>query len=85
MPTDSFLYLGYLPRRSSERLALAGQLASLAHTLIFLESPHRLLASLKDLQEGLGDRQIAIAAVRKALGLPQLDSQAKSNEALPHP
>ena len=61
LPTDSFLYLGYLPRRSSERLALAGQLASLAHTLIFLESPHRLLASLKDLQEGLGDRQIAIA------------------------
>jgi len=61
MPTDSFLYLGYLPRRSSERLALADQIAGLAHTLIFLESPHRLLAALKDLQEGLGDRQIAIA------------------------
>jgi 16S rRNA (cytidine1402-2'-O)-methyltransferase len=61
LPTDSFLYLGYLPRRSSDRLALADQLASLTHTLIFLESPHRLLAALKDLQEGLGDRQIAIA------------------------
>ncbi|HEY5158968.1 MAG TPA: 16S rRNA (cytidine(1402)-2'-O)-methyltransferase, partial [Anaerolineales bacterium] len=61
LPTDSFLYLGYLPRKSSERLALADQLASLTHTLIFLESPHRLLAALKDMQEGLGDRQIAIA------------------------
>jgi len=61
LPTDTFLYLGYLPRRSSERLALADQLASLTHTLIFLESPHRLLAALKDLQEGLGDRQIVIA------------------------
>jgi 16S rRNA (cytidine1402-2'-O)-methyltransferase len=61
LPTDSFLYLGYLPRKSSERLNLAAQIAFLNHTLIFLESPHRLLAGLKDLQEGLGDRQIAIA------------------------
>jgi 16S rRNA (cytidine1402-2'-O)-methyltransferase len=61
LPTDSFLYLGYLPRKSSERLTLANQVAYLNHTLIFLESPYRLLAALKDLQEGLGDRQIAIA------------------------
>ena len=61
LPTDSFLYLGYLPRKSSERLALADQIANLTHTLIFLESPHRLLAALKDLQGALGDRQIAIA------------------------
>lgn len=61
LPTDSFLYLGYLPRKSSNRLALADQIASLNHTLIFLESPYRLPAALKDLQEGLGDRQIAIA------------------------
>ncbi|HEY5269131.1 MAG TPA: 16S rRNA (cytidine(1402)-2'-O)-methyltransferase [Anaerolineales bacterium] len=61
LPTDSFLYLGYLPRKSSERQALAGQVASLSSTLIFLESPHRLLAALKDLEFSLGDRQMAVA------------------------
>jgi 16S rRNA (cytidine1402-2'-O)-methyltransferase len=61
LPTDSFLYLGYLPRRSSERLALADQVVNLTYTLIFLESPHRLLEALEDLQASLGDRQIAIA------------------------
>ena len=61
LPTDSFLYLGYLPRKSSERQALAGQVAGLTYTLIFLEAPHRLLAALKDLELLLGDRQIAIA------------------------
>ena len=61
LPTDSFLYLGYLPRKSSERQTLAGHIANLSYTLIFLESPHRLLAALKDLEFSLGDRQIAIA------------------------
>jgi 16S rRNA (cytidine1402-2'-O)-methyltransferase len=61
LPTDSFLYLGYLPRKASERKALAKQVADLSHTLIFLEAPHRLLDSLSDLYSVLGDRPIAIA------------------------
>ncbi|MFA5874095.1 MAG: 16S rRNA (cytidine(1402)-2'-O)-methyltransferase [Anaerolineales bacterium] len=61
LPTDSFLYLGYLPRKSSERQALAGQVSNLTYTLLFLESPHRLLAALKDLEFSLGYRQIAVA------------------------
>ena len=61
LPTDAFLYLGYLPRKSSDRIALLGQIADLPYTLIFLESPHRLLAALSDLESALGDRQIAIA------------------------
>jgi 16S rRNA (cytidine1402-2'-O)-methyltransferase len=61
LPTDSFLYLGYLPRKSSDRQAQAKQIADLSYTLIFLESPHRLLAALKDLEFSLGDRPIAIA------------------------
>jgi 16S rRNA (cytidine1402-2'-O)-methyltransferase len=61
LPTDAFLYLGYLPRKSSERKALAAQVGSLPYTLIFLESPHRLLAGLTDLESGLGDRQVAVA------------------------
>ncbi len=61
LPTDSFLYLGYLPRKSSERKALVGQVANLSYTLIFLETPHRLLAALDDLGSELGDRQVAVA------------------------
>jgi 16S rRNA (cytidine1402-2'-O)-methyltransferase len=61
LPTDAFLYLGYLPRRSPERRALLVQVADLPYTLIFLETPHRLLAGLADLESGLGDRKIAVA------------------------
>ncbi|MBU2611642.1 MAG: 16S rRNA (cytidine(1402)-2'-O)-methyltransferase [Chloroflexi bacterium] len=59
--TDSFLYLGYLPRKASERREFAGRITNSPHTLIFLETPHRLLAALADLETILGDRQIAIA------------------------
>jgi len=61
LPTDSFLYLGYLPRKRPERQRLLAQVSSLPYTLIFLETPHRLLAALEDLQAELGDRQIAVA------------------------
>ncbi len=61
LPTDAFLYLGYLPRKTSERKALFSQVGSLAYTLIFLESPHRVLDSLKDMQAALGDREMAAA------------------------
>ncbi len=61
LATDAFLYLGYLPRRSAARLTLLRQVSDLPYTLIFLESPHRLLASLADMQTALGDRAIAVA------------------------
>ena len=61
LPTDAFLYLGYLPRKSSDRLALAEQITNLPYTLIFLESPHRILLALADLESGLGNRQVAVA------------------------
>jgi 16S rRNA (cytidine1402-2'-O)-methyltransferase len=61
LPTDTFLYLGYLPHKSSERYKTVGQVSDLPYTLIFLESPHRLLDSLADLLAILGDRRICIA------------------------
>ncbi len=60
LPTDSFLYLGYLPRKSGERRRLLAGIVELPYTLIFLEAPHRLLAALQDLQTSLGDRQVAV-------------------------
>ncbi len=61
LPTDAFLYLGYLPRKPAERKKAIGQVANLPYTLIFLETPHRLLDSLEDLESVLGRRQIALA------------------------
>ncbi len=61
LPTDSFLYLGFLPRRAKERRQLLRSVAHESHTLVAFEVPHRLLASLADLKSILGDRRIAIA------------------------
>lgn len=61
LPTDRFLYIGFLPRRGVERRELLTELATLTVTLICFEAPHRLLATLADALEILGDRRIAIA------------------------
>jgi 16S rRNA (cytidine1402-2'-O)-methyltransferase len=61
LPTDNFLYLGYLPRRQAERRRLLQSVAGLPYTLIFLEAPHRLLEALVDLDAVLGGRQVAVA------------------------
>ncbi len=61
LPTDKFIYLGYLPRKTGDRRRMTEEVASLPYTLIFLESPHRLLSALEDMQAVFGDRQIAVA------------------------
>jgi 16S rRNA (cytidine1402-2'-O)-methyltransferase len=61
LPSDSFLYLGYLPRKATQRRRAIQNVANLPYTLIFLETPHRLLAALEDLAAVLGERQIAVA------------------------
>jgi 16S rRNA (cytidine1402-2'-O)-methyltransferase len=61
LPTDRFLYLGYLPRKAGERQKLIAEISDLPYTLIFLEAPHRLLAALRDFLAKLGDRPIAVA------------------------
>lgn len=61
LPTERFLYLGYLPRKSNDRRQLLAEVADLEYTLIFLETPHRLLDSLSDLYDQLGDRRLVVA------------------------
>lgn len=61
LPTDSFLYLGYLPHKTSDRLKAVGQAANLSHTLIFLVSPYRIVESLESMLLILGNRQICVA------------------------
>jgi 16S rRNA (cytidine1402-2'-O)-methyltransferase len=61
LPTDAFLYLGFFPRRATDRGRLLADLADQSRTIVAFESAHRLLASLKDVESILGDRQIVIA------------------------
>jgi 16S rRNA (cytidine1402-2'-O)-methyltransferase len=61
LPTDSFLYLGYLPSKTSDRHKRLQEVESYPYTLIFFESPHRIIESLEDILSVLGDRQICAA------------------------
>jgi 16S rRNA (cytidine1402-2'-O)-methyltransferase len=61
LPTDSFLYLGYLPHRTSERHHRLEAVESQPFTLVFLESPYRIVESLEDIFSILGDRKICVA------------------------
>ncbi len=61
LPTDRFTYLGYLPRKRSERQKFLGEVKELPYTLVLLEVPHRLNDALQDVHAVLGDRRIAVA------------------------
>src|SRR5215210_2182691 len=61
LPTDSFLYLGYLPHKTSDRHRRLQAVESQPHTLVFLESPYRIVESLEDILSILGDRKICVA------------------------
>lgn len=61
LPTDSFLFLGFLPNKPTRRRRALETWKDWDRTLILYESPHRLLATLHDLLDILGDREIALA------------------------
>ncbi len=61
LPTDAFVFIGYLPRRSSDRRKLLTSLVDEGRTMIAFEAPHRLQSSLQDMLTIFGDtRQAAI-------------------------
>ena len=57
LPTDRFLFVGFLPPRSGARRRALEELASERSTLVFHESPVRVLDSLADMVAVLGDRE----------------------------
>lgn len=61
LPTNSFWFEGFLPRKAKERTQILTELANLKGTLVFYEAPHRLLATIKNIYEVLGDREGVIA------------------------
>ena len=59
-PVQSFTFLGFPPRRLSDRKRWCDELALEPRTLVFFEAPHRLAATLELLEERLGERTIAL-------------------------
>lgn len=82
LPTDAFLYLGYLPRKTLERRQKLQEVADLPYTLVVLETPHRLLSALQDLLDVLGDRHVAVA--RELTKLHEEIFRATLSQALAH-
>lgn len=60
LPTDSFTFLGYVPRKAGERERLFSRTAQSPQTLIFFEVPHRLRESLSAMAAVYGDRRVAV-------------------------
>jgi 16S rRNA (cytidine1402-2'-O)-methyltransferase len=60
LPTDRFLFLGFLPAKSKARSDAIAEIAAVRATLIFYESGPRLAESLASLVEGLGNRDAAV-------------------------
>lgn len=60
LPTDRFMFAGFLPNKTVARQKTLSDLAAIKATLVFYESPKRLKDSLKDILEVLGDREAAI-------------------------
>ena len=64
LPTDKFLFLGYLPKKTSklnEAIDLIKTIKQSNITVILFESPHRLIETLETLRSSLGDINIVIA------------------------
>ncbi len=61
LPTDRFLYVGFLPAKRSGRRASLEVLSSEVATLVFYESPHRIMESVRDIADVLGsNREIVL-------------------------
>lgn len=59
--TDTFLFLGFLPLNKKNRKQKLQEIQQSHQTTIIYEAPHKLQATLKDLQEVIGERKIVIA------------------------
>ena len=61
LPTDAFLFAGFLPPRGAARRRRLEELSERRETVVVFESPHRIDAALADLEEVWGERPIALA------------------------
>jgi 16S rRNA (cytidine1402-2'-O)-methyltransferase len=61
LPTDRFVFEGFLPKKAGERMRRLEELAKESRTIVCFESPVRVQILLRDLLAAMGDRQVAVA------------------------
>lgn len=61
LPTDRFGFFGFVPQKPGERSRVFAELANLRSTLIFFESPHRIVQTLRDLDAAFPGRAVVVA------------------------
>lgn len=61
LATDKFIFEGFLPSKRTNRLKELEEIKNKTYSLIFYESPYRLVESLEDMREILGDRKLSIS------------------------
>jgi 16S rRNA (cytidine1402-2'-O)-methyltransferase len=88
LPTDRFLFAGFLPSKAKARADAIAELAGVRATLVFYESGPRLAAALAALAEGLGPREAAVAreiskAYEEAVTAPLPELAARYADAPP--
>lgn len=61
LPTDKFIFEGFLPRKSGKRQKRLETFINEERTIIIYESPYRILATLQEIRDILGNRHVAVA------------------------
>jgi 16S rRNA (cytidine1402-2'-O)-methyltransferase len=61
LPTDSFVFIGFAPKKKGKRMKLLAELAFEPRALIFFESPRRILTFLEEVVSSIGDRPAVLA------------------------
>ncbi len=82
LPTDSFIFLGFMPVKEGQKRTKLLSLKNETRTVIFYESPHRFLKTLKAIEETLGD--IPIVAARELTKKFEEVLRTKVSEIISH-
>lgn len=61
LPTDKFMFLGFLPKKRGKIVKVFKELNSFSGTIIIYESPYRLIKTLKVIKEIFGERKVVVA------------------------
>ena len=82
LPTDQFLYVGFLPRRKGQRQRVLSSIVEESRTIVAFETPHRLNEALEDIEEILGNRRISVC--RELTKVHEEIFRGRVNEAREH-
>ncbi len=61
LPTDAFVFEGFLPSKRSQKLSRLELLKSEPHTIILYEAPHKIFNTLQDIREVMGERRVSLS------------------------